>query len=145
MPRATNAKKKARSAGDGASPAELLALLDRPDSKEWLAGEIERAKARVAEAQAELKSLMTLEKIRAIRAGELRRKSPQRKKPQSNAKQSLADAVLQRLRDAPATSEMLSAALGVDDQRIVTELLRLQKAGKVRCRELAGRSVWGAV
>jgi len=79
MPRATNAKKKARSAGDGASPAELLALLDRPDSKEWLAGEIERAKARVAEAQAELKSLMTLEKIRAIRAGELRRKSPQRK------------------------------------------------------------------
>lgn len=63
--------------------AAILAALNKDD----LAEQITAAKARVDEATAELRSLQTLEKVRAMRAGEIKRKSPQPRK-----KKAVADA-----------------------------------------------------
>jgi len=130
---------------DGRSPAELLAALDRPDAKEWLAEQIDEAKARVAEAQAELKSLMTLERIRAIRAGELKRRAPTKRKTKANTPTTLADRIIALLRDrGPSTTAMLGVALSADDQQIASELLRLEKARLVRRADVDGRPGWEA-
>jgi hypothetical protein len=61
--------------------AAILASLDRND----LAEQITAAKARVDEATAELRSLQTLEKVRAMRAGELKRKPQQPRKKKATA------------------------------------------------------------
>jgi len=130
---------------DGRSPAELLAALDRPDAKEWLTGQIEQAKARVAEAQAELKSLLTLERIRAIRAGEMKRKAPTKRKAKENTPTTLTDRMIALLRDkGPSTVAMLSVALSADDQQVTSELLRLEKARLVRRADVDGRPGWEA-
>lgn len=60
---------------------DILKSLD----KQWLADRIARQKQAVQEAVNELRSLQTLEKARAIRAGELRRAAPATRKPRSAA------------------------------------------------------------
>jgi len=138
-------RKKAKPAADGQSPSQLLAALDRRDAKQWLAEQIDEAKARVAEAQAELKSLLTLERIRAIRAGELKRKAPVKRKTKPNTSTTLTDRIIALLRDrGPSTVAMLSVALSADDQQVTSELLRLEKARLVRRADVDGRPGWEA-
>ncbi len=135
----TKSTQQAKPAADGQSPGQLLTALDRADAKEWLAEQIEQAKARVAEAQAELKSLMTLERIRAIRAGELKRKTPARPKRRGGPATPAVRLLDYLNQIGPATTAMLSVGLKLDDQQIVSELLKLEKAHAVRRTDCAGR------
>lgn len=61
--------------------AAVLASLDKND----LQSQIAEAKKRVEEAEAELRALQTLEKVRAMRAGEIKRKAPQPRKKKAAA------------------------------------------------------------
>lgn len=110
---------------------DLLRRLDRDD----LAKQIEEAKAKMKEAKEELSALVTLEKIRAIKAGEFVRKSPQRKK---KAEESKAAAVAESPKNGkadnpktqrgrieehlaqsgPASSALISLSVGIPQSNV---------------------------
>lgn len=87
-------------------PRTFLSTLD----KDTLARQIEAAKAKVADAKGELHALLTLEKIRAIKAGEfLKGKGGRRKKQASEATAAAAD-------PAPRPSAPVARSASANDE-----------------------------
>lgn len=97
---------------------DAISVLKSLDKNE-LAKQIEEAKKRCDEANAELRALLTMEKIRMIRSGEMQRKKPERRKknaePPEKIGPTLKARVVQHLQmhgaSKPAT---IAVSLGVN-------------------------------
>jgi hypothetical protein len=113
------------------NPAEILKSLT--ESKEELALAIVEARAKCDAANNELRALQSLEKLRAIRDGELKRKSP-RPKTKPAVEPAVEPKALvgrpshrQRIgnwlrENGPAKPHIIAVGLGIASERVIEEL-----------------------